>query len=377
MSPPTEQLIRDYLNRLSVAARGRLSTDDRRALVTRTHDFIERNASRSGPATALQIGALLSTLGDPGALIDQEVARLAAERGQALAPPDDQPSGLAGRLLRRNSTVGWPWPAVAGQPDRQSQLLHGNGGNGAQPSPAQASAPAAVVPRQPGPADRDAAEGGSPAEPGGQADAAPPVRPVWPPDAAGPGKGDAEAGQPAEGAASAGPDGAGGAPPGPAPGESATRPGAAVTEPARGRGPSLPAPVQTWMRGLPSRAMALSRRHPLEFAALVLLGLGGVIYPPVWLLGAGLALAAREWDYRDKWAGIGGPVVLLILGTSLGVALGSSHHQLGGYLHEVWVYLNILSRICAVAGTWYLGWRLTHARPVPDVPPWNRQRRLD
>ncbi len=33
--------------------------------------------------------------------------------------------------------------------------------------------------------------------------------------------------------------------------------------------------------------MALSRRHPLEFAALVLLGLGGVIYPPVWLLGSG------------------------------------------------------------------------------------------
>ncbi len=82
MSPPTEQLIRDYLNRLSVAARGRLSSDDRRALVTRTHDFIERNASRSGPATALQIAALLSRLGDPGALVDQEVARLAAEHGR-------------------------------------------------------------------------------------------------------------------------------------------------------------------------------------------------------------------------------------------------------------------------------------------------------
>src|SRR6202042_2048645 len=98
-------------------------------------------------ATALQIGALLSRLGDPGALVDQEVARLAAERGQALAPRDDQPSGLAGRLRRRNGTASWPWPAVAGHPDLQRQLLHGNGGNGAQPSPAQASAPAAVVPR--------------------------------------------------------------------------------------------------------------------------------------------------------------------------------------------------------------------------------------
>jgi hypothetical protein len=123
--------------------------------------------------------------------------------------------------------------------------------------------------------------------------------------------------------------------------------------------------------------MALSRRHPLETAALVLLGLGGVVFPPVWLVGAGVAMASKAWDYRDKWAGIAGPVVLLIIGTSLGVALGSSHHQLGGYLHEVWVYLNVLSRLCAVAGTWYLYWRLTHARPAPDVPPWNRPRRVD
>jgi hypothetical protein len=100
MSPPTEQLIRDYLNRLSVAARGRLSSEDRRALVTRTHDFIERNASRSGPATAMEVAALLSRLGDPGALVDQEVARLAAERGEAVATETDQATGLAARLRR-------------------------------------------------------------------------------------------------------------------------------------------------------------------------------------------------------------------------------------------------------------------------------------
>ena len=74
MSPPTEQLIRDYLNRLSVASRGRLGAEDRRALVNRTHDFIERNASRSGPATSMQVAALLSRLGDPSVLVDQEVA---------------------------------------------------------------------------------------------------------------------------------------------------------------------------------------------------------------------------------------------------------------------------------------------------------------
>lgn len=351
MGPPTEQLIRDYLNRLSVAARGRLSSDDRRALVTRTHDFIERNASRSGPATAMQIAALLSRLGDPGALVDQEVARLAAEHGQAPAPRDDQPAGLAGRLRRRTGTASWHWPAVAGHPDLLTELLHGNGGNGAQRSPGQASAPAAVVPRQPGPADRDDAASGSAGPPGGPADTIPPLRPAWPA---------------ADGAAAE-----------PAADGRATQQAAALAEPAGTGGPGRPASVRTWLQSLPGRAMAQSRRHPLAAAALVLLGLGGVIYPPVWLLGAGLALACRDWDYRDKWAGIGGPVVLLVVGTCAGVALGSSHHQLSGYLHEVWVYLNILSRICAAGGTWYLGWRLTHARPVPNVPPWNRPRRVD
>jgi len=97
-----------------------------------------------------------------------------------------------------------------------------------------------------------------------------------------------------------------------------------------------------------------------------------VIYPPVWLLGAVVAVACRGWDHRDKWIGLAGPVILLLAGTGAGVALGSSQDRFGQYLHEAWVYLNVLSRIGAVAGTWYLVWRLTHARRVPKVPPWNR-----
>jgi hypothetical protein len=353
MSPPTEQLIRDYLNRLSVAARGRLSSADRRALVTRTHDFIERNASRSGPATAMEVAALLSRLGDPGALVDQEVARLAAERGEAVATETDQANGLTARLRRRTAHASWHWPTTAAHPELVTELLNGNGGNGAKPPPAQPPDPAVVVPRQPGPADRDAVASGPAPQPDGQPDALAPARPVW------------SAGEPAPGQ----PDPGQPAPEEPTPEQPVTRQSATVAA-------ELPA-APSRIRSVASRAMALSRRHPLEAAAIVLLGLGGVVFPPVWFIGAGVAAASKVWDYRDKWAGIAGPVVLLIIGTSLGVALGSSHHQLGDYLHEVWIYLNVLSRLCAVAGTWYLCWRLTHARPAPDVPPWNRPRRVD
>jgi hypothetical protein len=396
MSPPTEQLIRDYLNRLSVAARGRLSSEDRRALVTRTHDFIERNASRSGPATAMEVAALLSRLGDPGALVDQEVARLAAERGEAVATETDQATGLAARLRRRTAHASWHWPATAAHPELVTELLNGHGGNGAKPPPAQPPDPAAVVPRQSGPADRDAVGSGPPPQPDNRPDAARPVRP------AAAGSGDADAGDATAGAndvSPAGPepsdDGAAAARPGPAAGPAEPAAGEPVSEQPVSKQPVREQPVSEQpvtrqaatvaelparparIRSLASGAMALSRRHPLEAAAIVLLGLGGVVFPPVWIVGAAVAAASKVWDYRDKWAGIAGPVVLLIVGTSLGVALGSSHHELGGYLHEVWIYLDVLSRLCAVAGAWYLYWRLTHARPVPDVPPWNRPGRVD
>jgi hypothetical protein len=69
MSPPTEQLIRDYLNRLSVAARDRLGPDDRRALVDRTRKLIERKADFAGRPTTLEVGKVLARLGDPVALL--------------------------------------------------------------------------------------------------------------------------------------------------------------------------------------------------------------------------------------------------------------------------------------------------------------------
>jgi len=48
------------------------------------------------------------------------------------------------------------------------------------------------------------------------------------------------------------------------------------------------------------RAPGLARQHPLECAAVILLGLGGLIYPPVWLLGALAALPSRLWDVKTS-----------------------------------------------------------------------------
>jgi hypothetical protein len=412
MSPPTEQLIRDYLNRLSVAARGQLSAEDRRALVTLTHDFIERNASESGPPTAMEVAALLSRLGDPGALVEQEVARLAEARGASAGPADAERAGrLHGLLRRRNTPASWHWPAAPGSPDLRRELLN------------EASAR---------PAANGAAQGGHTGPPAAG-------RPVWPsaapragsPGPGSPGPGTAEetaaaaltesaegqAGAPG-GAGEAGPGELGAREPGPADAHAGeteapaaetglaalglAEPPASVTglaalgladayaaEPdprdppadpdfAAGQSdPAGPGRVRMWLADIASRALAGSRRSPMEATAVILLGLGGLIYPPVWLLGACIALASKVWDYRDKWAGLGGALAVMIIGTAACLALGTSPSGFGSYLHETWVYLNIWSRVGAVAGTWYLVWRLAHERPTSDVPPWSRPRRVD
>jgi len=389
MSPPTEQLIRDYLNRLSVACRGRLGAEDRRALVNRTHDFIERNASRSGPATSMQVAALLSRLGDPSVLVDQEVARLAATRGDSAGVPPVKPGRRGVRLRRGNAQASWHWPVVTGSPDLQSELF----GGGPQPpapdgTPSNGtasnitasnitasngevkSAPQLLIPAQGGPVDEEpampatdaaAGEGEPPArDPDALAGTSQdPARPAWPPAAV--------LGTSAQQAQEAAPPAAA---------------GQGVLAAAQGRpggpgGGTLVASVLAGGSSLTARVAASARRHPGEAVAITLLGLGGLLYPPVWLLGALGALIARGWNYRDRWIGLAGPVLLLVLGTAAGVMLGPSHARASGYVHEAWLYADILSRVGAVAGTWYLAWRLGHPWRVPDVPPWNKPHKVD
>jgi hypothetical protein len=398
MSPPPEQLIRDYLSRLSAAAKGRLSAEDRQALVARTRDFIEQNASASGPATAMEVATLLSRLGDPAALVAREVARLSAGRGDAFSAPTAAGGRRHGLFRRRSRPASWHWPLLPGSPALQGRLVNGawdgaETGSAREPGPVSAgtgsagtgsagtgsagtgsAGPRAARPRAgsmngtgreplPAPAGQPreppiwvprpspSPEAGGPAtgEPFGQTQPAPDAmtpgrRPTWP----------STTGQR--------PDGL----PTPEPGLFELP----ATEPVSRRIARTTAPLLAF-------AVKLARGHPAAALAIVLLGLGGAVFPPVWLLGAIAALASKVWDYRDKWIGLAGPVLLLVVGTIAGISLsGGSHSSMGSYVHDGWVYADILSRVGAVLGTGYLVWRLRHPRPEPRIPPWTKPRKV-
>ncbi len=119
-----------------------------------------------------------------------------------------------------------------------------------------------------------------------------------------------------------------------------------------------------------------ARRMPLEASAVALLGIGGASFPPVWLLGAALAPASKVWHYRDKWLGLGGPVLLTIVGIAAGLGAAGKHGTLGDHIHVGWVCAVICSRVSAAIGAAYLAWRSVYVRKPPQVPPWNKPHRV-
>ena len=443
MSPPTEQLIRDYLNRLSVAARGQLGPDDRRALVNRTRDFIERKTSFAGPPTAIEVARLLAGLGDPAGLVDHERQRLAAVRGET-------PELSAGRMrmpkvLRRQPGkirgASWHWPVQEpGRADLRLSLLDGAAatdssgvaGDSRPPSPAPAGrAPDSAVPdgavpngaamngavpngvavgsgAEAGLDSGDAVRDGSdPADVAGPAPhiSAQTVESDWfsrlsspapyTPPASVTEPAQTSAGQDSESGLSGAVVSAGPAKPrwpavvAAGASQNGTTPQFANSSSiASGDGPDQPDKASAWQlmtvkksaiagsaRGLAGAIIAWSRPRPLEATAVVLLGLGGVIYPPVWLLGAIVALTSRAWHYRDKWLGLAGPLVLTVIGTAVGVAAGG--RSIGHDMHEGWMFAVVISRIAAALSATYLAWRTVHTRRAPPVPPWNKPRKVD
>jgi hypothetical protein len=423
MSPPTEQLIRDYLNRLSVAARGRLNPEDRQALVMRTRDFIERKVGSSGPADPMQVAALLSRLGDPAALVNQEVARLAAVRGEPV-PPTERSEANRPRLLRRRSgQASWHWPRPVGSPDLQVRLLNGVRNHTGQIGAEQA-APEAVPDRPGAEPEAPAAASSAPAvepmtsavEPKTSAEesigpAAEPRSlrepPIWVPrQAPAPEALSSESvGRPGHAASAGGsiqpseplrldgdrlPSAASGGRPswpsvvamsGGASGDPATTATTgAELDPASAHdglvGPAAGQPVLRTAAALLGVLVSQFRQSPVEAVAVALLGLGGAVYPPVWLLGAIVALVSQQWDYRDKWVGLAGPVLLLIVGTTAGVSLTEAHASMSSFMHEGWMYADVLSRVGAVLGAAYLAWRVSRGRRGPAVPPWSKPRNL-
>jgi hypothetical protein len=120
-----------------------------------------------------------------------------------------------------------------------------------------------------------------------------------------------------------------------------------------------------------------ARQRPLAAAAVVLLGLGGLVYPPVWLLGAVVALASKAWDARDKWLGLMVPLVVVIVGTTADVSLGGAQHGIGSYAREGWMFAGHLSRAVAVLGAAYLVWRTQRPPRMRPAEPWKKNRRFN
>src|SRR5260370_5130498 len=89
MNPPTEQLIRDYLNRLAVAARGQLGFAQRQSLLDRTRARIDAECAGACGASAVQVRKALAGLGDPIALVELELSeagRKSSEVGERHDP---------------------------------------------------------------------------------------------------------------------------------------------------------------------------------------------------------------------------------------------------------------------------------------------------
>ena len=388
MNPPTEQLIRDYLNRVSVAARGRLGAEDRRAFLARTRESIEQSTRARGHTDSTGVLKLLSGLGDPVVLVDRERDRLASQRmGAAAAPPGqavhvpepapDVPLTGALQFQTRPITSRWrPGAPMVPKPPRQRRAgiprrLQPDGrppGN-MQEHPAAAEQPVGV-------ADQHSA--GSP--PPLPADVQPRFRrPQWPvlspgrPDTGGDGQGNGQA-LGGEDPLSNGQARSNGAQPA---GTvlNGVQPDGTAEEPLSGPWPDL-GPIGAGAGRLARTVLARARRRPLEAIAVLLLSLGGLIYPPVWLLGAAVALVSRVWDFRDKWIGLAVPVFLVIVGMVADVSLGGTRSGLSGYAREAWMFGGHISRVAAVLGAVYLAWRAERGRRSPPVPPWNKPHRF-
>ena len=417
MRPPAEQLIRDYLNRLSVAARTRLQSDDRRAFLARTRDFIETRSGAVDIADPAAVMRILSELGEPEAAVERESARLAALRSQRAAAAR---SGLwksraqgsrpseEGRPRGRPASENGATPAPApGPPKIAGRELTGEIAINSRPISARWKPGAPLKPRparplrvprprrgrspvpetngtaEPGPdADRSAAKGRPPgtaagARPGPAGSAGSGPRPAA-------SRGVAVSPAPSGGTVNQVAPSATAPPREPAP--AAAGPANGVPTPARmttarQRRLQLIQPTDV-TRGIAAGVADAWRQNPLAVVAVALLGLGGLIFPLVvwplgaliWLLGVGIAVPLKQWSPLDKLLSLAGPPVLVIVGTAIAVSIGGTRQNAAGYGYEALAEAADLFKVGALLGALYLAWRTQRGRRVPAQPSWVRRR---
>ncbi|WP_026119008.1 hypothetical protein [Nocardiopsis ganjiahuensis] len=71
--------------------------------------------------------------------------------------------------------------------------------------------------------------------------------------------------------------------------------------------------------GVARNGLVLVRHHPPEAAALALFVLSGVWWEAafLWVLGAALVVLSQVWEPRDKWIGVGVPLLACVVGMTL------------------------------------------------------------
>ena len=134
--------------------------------------------------------------------------------------------------------------------------------------------------------------------------------------------------------------------------------------------------LAAWLSRLGTELVAVMVRDRVEAIAVVLLGLGGAFYPPIWLIGVVVALFSRKWDHRDKWLGLALPVFLVEFAAMLVVVLGGQRQTIGQYTMEFWVAAGRLSRLVAVLSAGYLLSRAVkyQGKRIRRQPPWTQRR---
>jgi hypothetical protein len=344
------RLIQEYLSRVAEVGLHYLPKGDRAAFVTKTRDRIEREVGPAEEADLARVRQLLTSLGEPEELVKRERARIDKARLKRRSGGNPGNAEVTAPLVYRPINSRWK-PATQARPPQQpapeGQPEAGAGSPAGRPGAGRRGRPMGRV--------------------GARLTGKPPGTRRRPPDAAGP------AGQEPPGTE------APQAPPPPAP---AAVP-AAVPEPGVGGIPAqrramlmLRSGAGRLSRGaaqLSREAVELTRSHPLEGAAIALLGIGGLIFPfPFWLFGGVLAIWSRIWDNRDKWIALLGPAVITLAGTVVTAVI--THHRGNTFVtygHALRMDVGLLLRVGSVVCATYLAWRVRRG-PREVVPPWKR-----
>lgn len=340
-----EKLIMDYLGRVTEAALYYLPKGSRVAFVGRTKAQIERECGPAGLADAARVMEVLAALGEPEELVRQERARIDAAWIKSTLGDRNlaQAAAAAINTPRKYRSITSRWkPATDTQP---------------LPRPTDAKSMSAPIGKMNDAGDPFAADKAGKGQP-----------------ETSPGPGSAATGR-GPGSAAAVERGPGSA----APGEDApSARSISMIRLASGAARFAAGQLVPRVAQLSRTVTALARAHVREAIAVVVIGVGGLIFPfPVWLVGATVALRSALWGKTDKWVAFAGPLVIALLGAAVTAAIsGGSENAVVVYVDVLKADIGILLRLGCLLSAAFLAWRL-HRDPRQKEgkrPPWERYR---